>query len=186
MQLTKPGAPLFRGSRWLDIAVALRDQPRTITECAHVLGVHSGVIYRQLHEMVAAQVLLAEGPEGRGARFRLDPEHIETLEDELAASQPPGQLRRDLPVLFAEARSSLAVAQALIAQDIAAPVIWVAQLDDDRLILGINANVSTVLRARVRAALEAAGVRCSVGRVSEVFDGAEWQAYLAAVRDAAM
>src|ERR1700691_5844090 len=100
MQLTKPGAPVFLGSRWLDIAVALRDQPRTITECAHVLGVHSGVIYRQLHEMVAAEVLLAEGPEGRGARFRLDPDHIETLEAELAASQPPGQLRRDLPVLF--------------------------------------------------------------------------------------
>ncbi len=187
MQLRTQQAPKFRGSRWLDIAVALRDEPRTIQRCAQVLGVHSGAIYRQLHDMLNAGLLTADGPAtGRGARFRLDPAHFEVLEEELATKQPPGRLRAEQPVLLLEADKLLDIALALQGQDLMAPVIWAAQLDDDRFVFGLDASVSPVLRGRVRSALEAAGVRCRAGRVSQVLDAGELRGYLAALRDAAL
>jgi|ERR1700722_461092 len=177
----------FRGSRWLDIAVALRDEPRTLQQCAHVLGVHSSVIYRQVHEMLAAELLTCDGPDTRrGARFRLDPKFIDTLDAELTANQPAGQLRADQPVLFLKTDSLLGVARALTAQDIAAPIVWAAQLDDDQFVLGLDAKVKQVLRGRVRSALEAGGVHCRAGRVGQVLDSGELRAYLASVRDASM
>ncbi len=178
---------VFRHSRWLDIAVALRDEPRTLQQCAYVLGVQSGVIYRQIHRMQEAELLTCEGSgTGRGVRYRLDPKWIEVLDKELAASQPPGQLRAGQPVLFLKTTSLLDVARALTAQDIAAPVIWAAQLDDDRFVLGLDAKVRPVLRGRVRSALEAAGVSCSSGRVGQIVGSAGLRAYLASVRDASM
>ena len=178
---------VFRGSRWLDIAVALRDEPRTLQQCARVLGVHSSVLYRQVGEMRRVGLLTCDGPEsGRGARYRLEPSQIDALDRELAACQPVGQLRADQPVLFLEATSLLEVARALTLQDIAAPVVWAAQLDDDRFVLALDDKVRPVLRGRIRSALEAAGVSCRSGRVSQLVDNKAFCAYLASLRDAAM
>jgi Bacterial regulatory protein, arsR family len=179
---------VFSGSRWLDIAVALCDQPRTLAQCAHVLGVSSGTIYRQVRDMVEAGLVEHDGEvPGHGTRFHLAPHHRDTLDHALGERQSPGVLQRLQPVLFLIDRPSiLDVARALGPGDISAVIAWVVQMDDDTLILGINREAPPVARARLRAALEAAHISCQAGRVSEVHSGRAWRDMMAATRDAAL
>jgi DNA-binding MarR family transcriptional regulator len=180
--------PLFRGARWLDIAAALCDQSLTLAQCAHVLGVSRGTIYRQVHDMVKAGLVEHDGATiGHGTRFHLAPHHRDALDCALGEHQPPGVLQKLQPVLFLIDRPGiLDVARALAPGDISAVVIWVVQMDDDTLVLGLNREAPAVARARLRAALEAARISCHAGRVSEVHPGKAWRDMMAATRDAAL
>ena len=152
-----------------------------------MLGVPSATIFRQLHNMVEEGLVEAEGKEiGPGTHFHFVSNYREDLERALADRQPPGVLQAQQPVLFVESTGLLDLARALAPGDVAATVVWAAQLHDDTFVLGLDRKSGAIARGRLRTALEAAGVACRAGSVSEVYPAKAWNDFLAAVRAAAL
>lgn len=158
-----------------------------MAECARQLGLKSSVIRRPLRAMVKARLVEADEESlERGTRYRLRPELIERVEQEVQDEQPQGSVLEDQVVFMVECERLLGLAEALISSELTRSVIWVAELDAGGRFLVIldGQRTSRTMHSRLRTAIEKGGGTCRPGRVSRVMDAETWRGLLATSRDA--
>lgn len=159
------------GSQWLAIAIGLRDRPLRFNELVDAIGLSGGAIHRQLGDMRRAGIVKADPPDGgRGAQFWLDPTWYSELDRAVANRQPLGVLVAGQPWIEVEVPEQRQLGDVINHSDLVAPIVWAAALEPpgSRFVLILDRKTSMTLVGRLRAALEAAGLRCTVGRVGEV------------------
>ena len=164
-----------RGSQWLVIATCLRSRELTFPQLVAESGRSEGALWRQLQDMVGADLVESRQPVGarRGATYMLSAAANTALADKLETIEEPGSLKQGLQALDVRFLSLTQLAEVLREGDLASMVAWATELDGTglRFFVALRPGLSVADRGRIRVALEATGAECTAISVGETLVG---------------
>jgi hypothetical protein len=151
----------------------LSEEPRTLHEIARAMGKSSASIYRPIHRMVEAGMLIpSDTPPTRGTVFRLDAVVREQLDADVNEPGGPGVLSCGQRVLFVGASQLSALYEVLARPKMAAMISWSVPLDGgSRRLLALNRETTQLQLDRLAVALEKNAVSVELAQIGELTTG---------------
>lgn len=149
------------------------EQPKTLHQIARAMGKSSAAIYRPVHRMVDAGILIpTDRPPTRGTQFRLDPVVLGQLGADVDYAGGPGLLISGQKVLLVSAPTVTALYEVMARPKMAATISWCTTLDGGkRRLLALDREATQFQLDRLVKAFEANGVSAEPVQIGELMTG---------------